>query len=178
LAAPTKQVEPAPAAVRRETARATSKLGTAGERRQGPLGPAGVELTQRQGPGGAGAGVNGSFMIRSTFSRLPSATGSRPPKSRRASSTRPERRGARKPKSARKSAGEIRLVHPEPLVLRVALAVAKRERLECLRTSVARIADRREEERQHLRGRQGATTRVGAGLRVVITPVSGRASTG
>src|SRR6266508_123173 len=39
-----------------------------------------------------------------------------------------------------------RLVDLEALVLRVALPVAKRERLECLRTSVPRIADRREEE--------------------------------
>src|SRR5581483_11843604 len=56
---------------------------------------------------GAGAGRNASRTTRRTRSRVPSATGTRPPSSRRASSTRPCVRTVKNPKSARKSLGKI-----------------------------------------------------------------------
>src|SRR5205807_5430956 len=50
---------------------------------------------------------------------------------------------------------EDRLVHLEPLVLRLALAVAIGERLERLRTAVPRIADRCKKQRLHHPGTRG-----------------------
>src|ERR671937_2647639 len=44
---------------------------------------------------------------------------------------------------------EDRLVDLETLVLRLALGITVRERLQCLRLLVARIADRGEEQRLH-----------------------------
>src|SRR5207244_9844761 len=65
------------------------------------------ESRHRQGLCGTGAGANASFTTRSTFSRVPSSTGWRPPSSSRASSTRPSVRTVTKPKSERKSRGKI-----------------------------------------------------------------------
>ena len=83
----------------------------------------------------------------------------RPAAGRRArgatSPTRPAARTTWKPKSARKSCGNTVLWTRKALVARLALRVAVRERLERTRAAVARLADRREEERlQHPRARR------------------------
>ena len=93
--------------------------------------------------------MNASRTTASTFSRVPSSTGWRPPSSSRASSTRPFARTGTKPKSARKSAGKIvrwtwkrsKLVSP--------FGIAVGERLERPGAPLARVADRGEEERLH-----------------------------
>ena len=63
---------------------------------------------------------------------------------------RPAVRTTSKPKSARKSCGKTVLWTRKRSYARLALGVAVRERLEPARAAVARLADRREEERlQH-----------------------------
>ena len=95
---------------------------------------------------GAGARVNRFLSRRAcTFSRGPSATGTNPPNSRRASSTWPARRKRLKAEVREKVRREDRLVHLEALVLRLAFPVAVREGLQSLRAPVACIPDRREE---------------------------------
>ena len=103
------------------------------------------------GPGGtgAGAGENASFTSLSTFSRLPSATGCRPPRSSRTSSTRPCSPHRLEAEVREEVPREDRPVHEEALVRRLSLRIPIGEGLERPRPFVASIADRRQEQRLH-----------------------------
>ena len=98
---------------------------------------------------GTGAGATASFRARTTRARSPSSTGTSPPSSRRASSTRPCDAHRAEPEVREEVRREDRAVDEEPLVRRLALPVAVRERLQRLRPAVLRVADRGEEERLH-----------------------------
>ena len=67
---------------------------------------------------------------RSTFSRVPSTTGCRPPSSRRERPTRPADAHDLEAEVGEEVLREHRLVHAEALVARLALRIAVRERLE------------------------------------------------
>ena len=98
--------------------------------------------------GGTGApeGTNASCTTRSTFARRPSSIGASP--RARGGTARPVPACARsRTRSPRGSRAGTRCGGRGTAPRRLALGVAVRERLERLRTLVARLADRREEQR-------------------------------
>ena len=98
---------------------------------------------------GTGAGATTCLSARTTRAVSPSSTGTSPPSSSRASSTRPCDAHGAEAEVGEEVRREDGAVDEEPLVLRLALAIAVGERLERLRAAVLRVADRGEEERLH-----------------------------
>ena len=93
--------------------------------------------------------MNASRTTRSTRSRFPSTTGTRPPSSSRASSTRPCARTRDEAEVGEEVAREDRLVHLEALERRVALVVAYANASSARAPLSRALADRRQEERLH-----------------------------
>ena len=123
---------------------------------------------RRQAPARTALALRETAQRRITSARRPSSTGTSPPSSSRASSTRPCVRTVRKPKSERKSLGKTVRWTRKRSYARLALRVAVGEGLERLRAAVARVADRREEERlEHPRARAVDEVRAGDEHRVV-----------
>ena len=91
--------------------------------------------------------MNASCTTRSTFARRPSSTGTRPPSSSRQSSTRPCARTRDEAELVEEVAREHGAMDEEPLLDRLALRIPVGECLDRLRAPVARLSDRREEQR-------------------------------
>ena len=101
----------------------------------------------RYGRWGSGAGAKASFTTRSTFARVPSTTGMQPAELEPGELDVALRAHRAEAEVGQEVAREDGAVDDEALVRRLALRVAVGEGLERLRALVARLADRRQEER-------------------------------